>query len=343
MNLIRVGYLALLGCFLMISVRGQGTSDSLRLLADVDSLYVMGFSRKNDIRVAYLSQRYLLEYGSKRAEAPKPDGVFGNTNEMVGIGLTYKFIDVDFAFSLPQSRILETGVQNLQQFRLSGSFSSRQWTVRGYWLQSTGLVAADPSGEFISGPSVDMLSLGIPFTYYFNHRRYSFRAAAFQSEIQRRSAGSFLARIEPFYRRLGVGSPIVPTSLDVPATYGEQAGLVYAYAPGVVVMPGYGYNLTTGDGRWFVSTMVFAGGGVAMNIFKGNSGERTSVNMEWKGSALLNVGYNGRHIYAALRSTYDIDYFLLDPSYFFTSDLKLGITVGYRFKAIERFLPEKLF
>lgn len=343
MNLNRVGCLALLGCFLMTSVFGQGVSDSLRLLEDVDSLYVMGFSRKHDVRIAYLSQRYLLEYGSTRADAPSTNGVFGNTNEMVGFGLTYKFIDVDIAFSLPQSVILETGIQNLQQFRLSGSFSSRQWTIRGYWLQSTGLVAADPSGQFISGPSVDMLSLGIPFTYYFNHRRYSIRAAAFQSEIQRQSASSFLARIEPFYRRLGVGTPIVPSSLDVPEVYGEQTGLKYAYAPGVVVMPGYGYNLTTDGGRWFISTMIFAGGGLAVNVYKGNTGEHTSVSTQWKGSALLNAGYNGRRIYAAFRSTYDIDYFLLDPSYFFTSDLKLGITVGYRFNTIEGYLPESLF
>lgn len=171
-------------------------------------------------------------------------------------------------------------------------------------------------GRIYLRPSLDMLSLGVPFTYYFNHERYSFRAAAFQSELQRRSAGSFLARIEPFYRRLGVATPIVPAGLDVPAIYGEQAGLSYAYAPGVVVMPGYGYNLSAGDGRWFVSTMIFAGGGVAVNVFKGNAGERTSVNAEWRGSAMVNVGYNSTRIYAAFRSTYDLNYFLLDPSYF---------------------------
>ena len=228
-------------------------TQSLRTLDGADSLFVRGFPQKNDFRVAYLSQRYLLEYGSKRGEAPNGGGVFTNTSDLLGMGLTYKFIDVDVAFSLPQSKVLQTGLQNLQQFRLSGSFSSRRWTIRGYWLQSTGLVAADPAGQFISTPSVDMLSLGIPFTYYFNHRRYSYRSAAFQSEVQLRSAGSVLMRIEPFYRRLGVGSSLVPASLDVAATYGEQVGLQYVYAPGVVVMPGYGHNFTAADGRWFFS------------------------------------------------------------------------------------------
>ncbi len=207
MKVMRAGCVVLLGCLLTTISHGQTSMPSakpLRTLEGVDSLFVQGFPRKNDFRVTYLSQRYLLEYGSKRGEVPNGGGVFTNTSDLVGVGVTYKFIDVDFAFSLPQSRVLQTGLQNLQQFRLSGSFSSRSWTIRGYWLQSTGLVAADPAGEFISGPSVDMLSFGIPFTYYFNHRRYSFRSAAFQSEIQRRSAGSLLVRMEPFYRRLGV-------------------------------------------------------------------------------------------------------------------------------------------
>lgn len=307
-----------------------------------DSLFVVGFCRNNDVRIHYTSQRYLLEYGSKR-ESGSGSGLFSNVSEFLGGGFTYKFLDLDLSFSLPQTRVLETGLQNLSQFRLSGSYSARRWTIRGYWLQSTGLVAADAEGNFISGPTVDMLNLGLPITYYFNHRHYSFRAAAFQSEVQRRSAGSLLLRIEPFFRRIGIGNSLVPPAQDAAAKYGEQAGLKYAYAPGVTLQPGYGFNWTSHNGQWFVSPMVFAGGGVAVNVFKGNSGERTHVNPEWKGSAILNIGYNGPRWYASFRSSFEYSYFLLDPSYFSTSDLKLGLTVGYRFNYFEKFLPESLF
>lgn len=305
-------------------------------------MYVGGFRRNNDVRFHYTSQRYVLEYGSKRQSA-SGSGLFSNVSEFLGGGFTYKFLDLDLSFSLPQTRVLETGLQNLSQFRLSGSYSSRRWTIRGYWLQSTGLVAADAEGNFISGPTVDMLSLGLPITYYFNHRRYSFRAAAFQNEVQRRSAGSFLLRIEPFYRRLGVGNGLVPPGQDTSTKYGEQAGLKYAYAPGVTLQPGFGYNWSSRQGKWFVSPMVFVGAGVAVNVYKGNSGERTNVNPEWRGSAVLNMGYNGPRWYAAFRSSFEYNYFLLDPSYFQTSDLKLGLTVGYRFNYFEKFLPESIF
>lgn len=260
---------------------------------------------------------------------------------MLGGGLTYKFIGLDLAFSLPSCHILETGVQNLQQFRLSGIYSGRRWNIRGYWLQSTGLVATDADGQFIPGPSIDMLSLGLPVTYYFSYKRYSYKAATLLSEVQLRSAGSLLCRIEPFCRHMGIRKSIPADSLDTNVKYGEQAGLKYANAPGVVVMPGYGYNLTTVDGKWFFSPAIFAG--AAVNVYKGKIGAKTKVNAEYMVSASPNAGYNGRRWCAFLRSSFDADCFVLDPSFFLTTDPRLGITVGYRINAFEKFLPESLF
>ena len=323
------------------SMTSNGQS-MVRSIEGIDSGYVMAFARKNDIRMHFTSQRYLLQYGSTK-EGNTESGLFSNVTELLGGGLTYKFIDLDLAFSLPNSRVISTGVQNLSQFRLSGTYSARRWTVRGYWLQSTGLVAADASGQFISGPSVDVLNIGLPFTWYFNFRKYSFRAPAFKNELQRRSAGSLLLRLEPFFRRLGVGTPLVPPGEDSPSKYGEQAGLKYVHAPGFVLQPGYGYTWVGNDGRWFIAPMAFTGLGLAINDYKGNGGGKTKLNVEWKGSATLSAGYNGPRWYASLRSSYEVNYFLLDPSYFLTTDLKLVFTVGYRFNAFEKFLPETLF
>lgn len=336
-------WLLFFGLVLGSAASGQAVATKpYRTLEDADSVYVLGFRRKADVRAHFTSQRYLLEYGSSQGSG-KSTGRFTNVSEFLGGGFTYKFLDLDLSFSLPQTRILETGIQNLTQFRLTGSFSSRRWVFRGYWLQSTGLVATDADGQFVSGPSVDMLSLGIPITYIFNDRRYSFRSAAFQGEAQVKSAGSFLLRVEPFFRRLGTGNVFVPPGQDIPAKYGEQAGLKYVYAPGIILLPGYGYNAVSANGRWFVSPMAFVGGGAAWNVYKGNSGEKQKLSPQWKASALLNMGYNGPRWYVAVRSTWEYDYFFLDPSFFRTTDIKLGFTIGYRFTYFEKWLPESLF
>ena len=65
-----------------------------------DSLYVGGFRRNNDVRFHYTSQRYVLEYGSKRQSA-SGSGLFSNVSEFLGGGFTYKFLDLDLSFSLP--------------------------------------------------------------------------------------------------------------------------------------------------------------------------------------------------------------------------------------------------
>ena len=120
-------------------------SGGLRNIDGTDSLYLRGFNRKNDFRLNYTSQRYLLNYGSRHKNF-STGNKFSNVSDLVGFGLTYKFIDFDIAFSLPQSQVLQTGLQNLKLFRLAGSFSSRNWTVRtSFW---TPLIFIPPTSDW---------------------------------------------------------------------------------------------------------------------------------------------------------------------------------------------------
>ena len=310
---------------------------------DADSLYVLKFDRINDFRVMYGTQGSSLGYGTKHENIRVNTAVYNNVADLVGFGLTYKWIDLDFAFSLPRTTLQDVGLQNLTQFKLAGSYTSRKFFVRGYYLSSSGVIVEDEGGKFKSSPDITMDYIGIQYTQCFNFSRYSLRAAAVHYELQRRSAGSFLLRGEPFYRRLGVGNPLVPAPYNDPALYGEQTDLRYAYAPGLLIMPGYGFTWAMKDGKYFVSPMVFLGTGFAINTYKGNVGERTGINTEWAGSASLNMGYNGPRWYVAFRSSYDMRYFLLDPSYFTIIDLKVNVTVGYRVMNLEKFIPEKIF
>jgi hypothetical protein len=316
----------------------------LRVPTDADSLYIQRYCKENDIRLLFGAQGSSLAYGSKKEEGDSYNGaMYHNVNDLVGFGLTYKWIDFDLSFSLPDSKVLEEERQNLSLFRLSGSMTGRKLAVRLFYTNSEGVIAADQASKFISNPDVSMMKTGAQLTYYFNHTRYSYRASNFQNELQRKSAGSFLIRLEPFYRTVGMESPIVPAEFDIPSTYGEQVGLEYVNSPGLIVMPGYGHNFAAFQGKLFVSPMVFLGPGFAFNVYRSDSGKYTSINAEWSGSASLSVGYNGRKAYVTLRGIYDAAYFVLNPSYFTTSDLKISITAGFRFNHLEKFIPARLF
>jgi hypothetical protein len=47
--------------------------------------------------------------------------------------------------------------------------------------------------------------------------------------------------------------------------YGEQVGLEYVKAPGILILPGYGFNVVIPNSKIFISPMAFAGLGTTFN------------------------------------------------------------------------------
>lgn len=335
----------LLLLFPLVHVHGQEVDSSgLALQTGVDSLYIRKFARPDIVRGFYGTQGTAVQYGSVHKDNPNLNTArYSNVNDFVGFGLTYKIIDADVSFSLPATRLVQQDLQNLTQFRLALGFTLRKYIVRAFYTDSKGVIASDPEGRFQSTPDIHQYRMGAQFTWIFNSSRYSYRAFMFQDERQLRSAGSFLLRLEPFYRGLGVGSTLVPSSLDNVAAYGDMVGLEYLKAPGLLVMPGYGGTITLQNGRFFISPMLQAGGGVAFNFYKGRAGEFAYTSWELSGSAVLNAGYNGKLLFANTSFHYDVNYAPVKPAYFLTSNVRMSITVGYRFSHLEKFIPNTLF
>ncbi len=306
---------------------------------DADSNYIMRYAKQNDIRFLYGGEGTSLGFGSKQEGNHISTSLYNNVNDLIGMGLTYKIIDADISFSLPKTRLLEEDRENLDQFRLALSYTGRKLAFRGYFTKSTGMISKDENGEFESQPDVRLLKFAVQITYNFNEKKYSYRAANFQNELQKKTAGSFLIRLEPFYRYLEAPTKLVPQERDLISTYGNQAGLQYVGAPGLLLMPGYGINVALLQGKFFISPIVLIGPGLAVNTYRGEKGKNTSLNFEWSAAAAINVGYNGETMYGTLRAAYDTYYTSLNPSYLTTMNLKISLTVGYRFRDLEKIIP----
>jgi hypothetical protein len=200
------------------------------------------------------------------------------------------------------------------------------------------VIISGSEGEFQSEPSLHEIKLGMQIIYLFNPSKYSYRASMYQSEYQLKTAGSFLLRMEPFYRSLGTkGGSMIPAAYDTPARYGEQTGLEYVRAPGFLVLPGYGVNFVVRGTQFFISPIVFAGLGVAHNMYKAQKGTGSFTNVEYAGHFTLNAGYNGSRYYAKTQFNWSSGYTFLDPSYLTTSNLTLVFTVGMRFPNLKAF------
>ena len=307
-----------------------------------DSSYIRTYTLKNDFRIAYGADGANLTFGSIRDGERIKTSLFDNVSDLVGFGITYKILDTDIMFTLPQTRIMKEDRENLQQYRLALSYTGRKLSMRGYISETRGLISTDGNSDFFTNPDVRLFKLGAQLTYNFNSSRYSYRASNFQNELQTKTASAFLFRFEPFYKKLQAPTGVVPSARDLPATYGTQTGFEQVDALGLLFMPGYGINVVVGKEEFFFSPLLLAGPGIAFNTLQVASGKNTSYNFEWTGTGILNTGYNGPRTYLTLRVAYDISYTRFNPVYYSSSNLRMTITAGYRFRNLERFIPTGL-
>ncbi|MEJ1238438.1 DUF4421 family protein [Chryseolinea sp. T2] len=304
-----------------------------RAVTDADSVYIRTFLKKNDIRIFYGGQGNRLVLGSLRDGSPDlTRNIYHNTNDFIGVGISYKWLDGDAYFSLPGTTYLKEERSNLDQFRLAGSYTRRRISFRGYISDSKGVIISGNQDEYQSPPSIHEFLAGLQATYIFNESKYSYRAALYQNERQMTTAGSFLIRGEIFYRSLGAnGQPLIPEAYDVETRFGPQTGLEYLRAPGLIIMPGYGMNFVFNSSRLFISPILLAGAGAAFNTYKTDTNKGTHVNMEYDAYFLLNVGYNGRLWYGRIQSSYGIGYSKIQPTYLTSANLMFTLLAGYRF------------
>lgn len=314
------------------------TTQDLVALANADSAYVKKYFLKNDFRLFYGGQGNNLALGSKRDEETQLNGnLYTNTNDYIGLGITYQWLDGDLSFALPGTTYLKEEQSNLTQFKLGISYTQRKLAFRAYYSDSKGIVVSDANDEFQSEPSLHEVKFGMQIIYLFNASKYSYRASMYQSEYQLKTAGSFLLRAEPFYRSLGTNSgSMIPPAYDLSARFGEQAGLEYIKAPGLLILPGYGINFVIRGSRFFVSPILFAGIGVAQNMYKTTDGKGSFTSVEYAGNFTLNTGYSGNRHYLKIQLNWSAGYTLLDPTYLTNSNLTVVFMAGIRFSDLKR-------
>ncbi|HZI24871.1 MAG TPA: hypothetical protein VFD46_07335 [Chryseolinea sp.] len=97
-----------------------------------DSTYIRTFIKSNDLRIFYGGQGNRLVLGSLRDGSPDlTKNTYNNTNDFIGLGVTYKWLDGDMSFSLPGTTYLNEERSSLDQFKLSGSHTRRKGCVSG--------------------------------------------------------------------------------------------------------------------------------------------------------------------------------------------------------------------
>jgi hypothetical protein len=221
----------------------------------------------------------------------------------IGVGMTYKFLTLKIGIGVlpPYESRGKTRDLDLQ----FNSYGKRLATdvilqfYKGFYLpaQTSGM----PAQEFYVRPDLAVSALGGTVQYVFNNRKFSYRAAFQQTELQKKSAGTILVGMELFMGRFRADSTIVPSAIQRVESDGLRKMRFIEFGPNV------GYAYTWVLNKFFLTTIASIGLNGGINRFYDGDGATTftgfSPNTVFKVSAGYNIkrwGFNMLYLSRAL-------------------------------------------
>lgn len=292
-----------------VSARGQKTSVVKKVVSllktDNDSAYVEDYTTDFTTRL-YVSRKYTyynLANRQKENLRYRP-----NTNINPGLGFSYRFLTVNLGFKLPAFNNDDDKYGKTKVLDLQAYLYLRKLIIGFYGQSHKGYYVSGPDGwpkGFASGKPITMrpdlrtMDLGLDVQYVFNDKRFSYRAAYLQNEIQKKSAGSFLAGGEVFAFKVDGDSAIIPLNMVKPDFFnGENfyRSTVLSAAANV----GYAHTFVYKE-HFFLLLSLTGGAGINYtSMFQENGRIIREGGWQLNNMVRIALGYNSNRYFAGI-------------------------------------------
>ena len=202
---------------------------AIAIAKDRDSLYIRNFPYKMWIK-AYIPSKYIEIYEEDKRFSPNYPFMAG-----AGIGLhRIRYVNLSFAislFPLKNESGLRTSITDIQlhSYGKKSLFDVYYQSYKGFFVEKE---LKNGQEEYSLYPDLALRQAGIEYTHIYNHRRFSARAAFEQSELQIRSAGSFLSGSGIYWHRVKLDTNMsaeYPKSNFDNIQIGINAGYAYSW------------------------------------------------------------------------------------------------------------------
>lgn len=251
--------------------------------------YVKDYYKTHLIIRAYESTKFnnfkFTYHGNKAVYKP-------NEHNNLGLGFTYKFLSINLGFHLPFTDRDRGIYGTTRQLDLQTHIYSPKFIIDFYGQFYKGFYLAGDH-PLITGnikrPDMRSRDISLSVLHVFNYNRFSYNAAPYQNEVQKKSAGSFIAGAGIFHTYVKADSAILPAYMrsaggDVFSTTGNIA---------IGAEGGYGYTLVILK-RFFITGILTGGPGIAYSVIPGSLGTQLQLNI--RGAA----GYNYNKYFAGI-------------------------------------------
>ncbi|HAF28144.1 MAG TPA: hypothetical protein DCG75_03760 [Bacteroidales bacterium] len=228
-----------------------------------------------------------------------------NGNTSIMLGFNYKWLGLGFNFSpgflnkddeiYGESSRFDT---QLNIYTKSFGIDAHLQYYKGFYLKNPDKFIDWQNDFYPQRTDLESLSFGLSAYYFFNNKKFSYKAAFNRTQVQKKSAGSFI--LGTYVNAIIVNSPggFIPTELpdSLLAFYNLDAYVTNS----VGVSGGYTYTLVFLK-NFFINASLVPGFGYRSATFQTNEND-TKVNGSITGSlnARVALGYEGKHLYAGL-------------------------------------------
>lgn len=251
-----------------------------------------------------------------------------------GFMMSYRWINFQITFPINGLSTVRSGRGETNSLAMALGLVGRRFYLRNFFEYFKGYYISNPEIIFPNIPANTKIILPNTetYTYYatgyygFNHTRFSYRSLIYQSEIQKKSAGTFLTGITLGYKLMTSPQDLLPGPIvqDVYRARYVLSGINVGYAYTVVLGNNFNASLA------LIPGLNYAWGAYTIDrkeerIYRDGLG----INAE----ARLQILYEGEKFYAGVSYT---GYLLTD---YVKTDFPIGsahnylkLNVGYRFK-----------
>lgn len=205
--------------------------------AQSDTTYIKPFTNKLSLR-SYLSLKFISMQQETNGEVKT---FTPNTPMNLGVGISINNTIVDFSYGYGLGFMREDDKGKTKAFDFQIHNYGRKFIIDLFIQKYRGFYTADKSDKNIElYPDLTIQQYGAFGQYVFNNKKFSYKAAFNQNEIQLKSSGSFLLGGGIYFTKIGSDSSFVYKSKNSLRNF--QFG----------VSGGYAYTWVINK-RWFTS------------------------------------------------------------------------------------------
>ena len=263
-----------------------------------------------------------------------------NLNLRYALVFSYKFLSIRLGIRPNTSKRDKENKGESDTYRLRIQLLFDNWSHliqydydRGYYLDNTSSLLSDSEPVRIQFPYMTTNMIFGTSVYKFNEN-YSLRAIEAQTEIQTKSAGSFiLGGSYNFYKLVGLDRVLFPgEDIEQRDPYNEYYGVSLA------VTGGYYYTYVWKK-SWFVNGYALPSAGIEMYQTKTTSGGNQKTNHNQDFIAYLDyglgIGYNGKKFFfgGKIKNRWTNEKFDDDKIRVQPEKNTFSVYAGYRFRA----------